>query len=396
MAERKPSSPAEPSNIPRPPLTNDVWIYLDTQNQHHAIQPVLDHMPTFVTLGSHAACNHTLSTLKTTLWSLPFLPCMLAFYLRQKGFRRRSTRRYFKRIWRTYGIYIEQTVLLKKFRPKLVVLLNDHVNRQRCMNLAAQQQGIPTVYIQHAPIRSGMAPLAFDHAILEGMDSVSKYERGNPSIHLYLAGMAKADAVSDQINTQSCVQRVGICSGWDPIDAHRNLIQGIQKQLPDMTLCFRPHPGDLERLEAWEDMSKELGIHYSDPLTDSAFKFLSEQDAVIAGDCGIHLEAALQNVVPIHFDILEGKEDFYGFVSSGLVYATTSADQLIDLLRRFDQSKPEVRSRAEPYSHGLGSELDGHRAERIAALLQALAKGGTNPQGWTPMETEQGPVYEPV
>ena len=378
-------------------LQSKLWLYLDTTNQYNATKELLPHLPEYAVLGNNPHSAYRFKEWKTYLLSTPFIIPMLKYYFSTTGYARRSTKHYFFRIWHTYGLYIAQKSLLMKQQPALLILVNDHVNRHRCMNLAARKLGIKTAYIQHAPIRSGLPPLNFNFAILEGLDSVAKYEREDESTKIYLAGIAKADQYVKNPNLQPSIQHLGICSNdWHDIQTLGDVISIIVQELPELEITFRPHPGDYERRNDWKSMAELLHLKWSDPVNESGLEFLNGKDAVLSDDSGIHLEAALRNILPIHYDFLGEKLDFYGFIASGLVFAATDTDHLIALLKGFMQDKPDVKQRAQPYCHTLKNRFEGRSSELIAELISDLLSDTVSPETWTELTTPKGAVYEPL
>jgi len=57
----------------------------------------------------------------------------------------------------------------------VLVVANDHSYPCTTIVKAAQDEGVKTVYIQHASVSDKFPALKFDYALLEGLDSLEKY-----------------------------------------------------------------------------------------------------------------------------------------------------------------------------------------------------------------------------
>ncbi|MEN0004092.1 MAG: hypothetical protein AAF798_08115 [Bacteroidota bacterium] len=287
-------------------------------------------------------------------------------------------------VWRTFGAIIwrkpdewlfalgrYEAALnsLKKHRPKALIFANDHVPTMRAFLLAANALGIPTVYIQHASVSTFFPPLRFSLSLLEGQDSLDKYERCGPITgKVKLIGMPKFDHYLSQRKTAGPIQNVAICGTFvDNAQRLSQLTHQLYRVFPKLQFSFRAHPRDDRPF----DLPK--GIRISNARQESIFDFLLQQDVLIAGDTSTHLEAVLLNINALYFPFNDSLSDYYGFIKQGLVESLQEVDALIDWLRQHQEQRPAVFERASYYNAVVGTEQEGQsRALAVAAVREVL------------------------
>lgn len=64
--------------------------------------------------------------------------------------------------------------------PRVIVLANDHSPAQVACSIAAKEQGLPRVYMQHAEVSEAFPPLDFDVSLLRNRQSQRIYEEAGP------------------------------------------------------------------------------------------------------------------------------------------------------------------------------------------------------------------------
>jgi len=260
---------------------------------------------------------------------------------------------------------------------------------------AAKFLGIPTVYIQHASITEKFPSLDVDYALLEGIDTLEKYEKiGVSDSKVYLIGMPKLDKYMKFLNTSKSVKTLGVCvNKLDSFEEVSRLVDSIRLRIPEISIIFRPHPADTEKFFLWKRLSEKYSLQYSDPTVEDSFYFLSRIDAIVAGDSNILLEAVLLDVYPLYFSFSDYCRDYYGFVKHGVVKHYANENELIDRLVELKKQKPGVREKAKRYCHVIGTVNDGKSVTMAAKLIENISTNGSD-SDWKRMTTYHIPTFE--
>ena len=132
-----------------------------------------------------------------------------------------------------------------------------------------------------------------------------------------------------------------------------------------MKIILRPHPGDLRTFD-----KLPAGIALSDSKKEDSFKFLTQIDALLAGESSIHLEAVLMNVFPLYYTFTpNSRHDYYGYIRNGLAeyYEDISSlkDKILDLVKK----KPFIQERARFFNSAIGTESYGNTSKEISNLI---------------------------
>lgn len=353
------------------------WFYVSTKNQLDCLTPLRAHLAGSVLVGTGFQADgypvEQLSLHKRWLYHHIFPYVLLKLWQMDAP----HAQRYFDFVHKVCGIHECFSEHLKRFRPRAVVMANDHDFVARSLLFAARRQGIPTVYVQHASVSTNFPPLAFDLSLLEGQDSLDKYRACGP-VHGAVAfiGMTKFDGYERRRNRRSEVQRIGICCGpLDPYDKVTELVQQVVQAFPGREVCFRSHPGDRRDFVFALD---EGQLKFSDPQREKALDFLCQQDVIVAGNSSIHLEAVLLNVESIYYpmDGLPHMEDYYGYQQSGLTTRAHDLAHLTRLLRKLTHKGLDVYQRARYYNHLIGTPYEGKSSELARTYLQEFIETG--------------------
>ncbi|MEM6771784.1 MAG: hypothetical protein AAF597_14470, partial [Bacteroidota bacterium] len=174
------------------------------------------------------------------------------------------------------------------------------------------------------------------------------------------------------VNQRKGVSACGIpVSLADDLEMVADVVIQLQRALPALRITVRLHPRDERKL------ALPLGTKYqqSDASKEGILDFLLAQDVVIAGETGVHLEAALLNVPSVYFQLVStpvAVPDVYGFLERGLMPAVGSSAELIDLLRGWEDGRPQVRDRAGYYAQNVLSVNSQGSAAAVRAAITAL------------------------
>ena len=356
-------------------LRGAVWLYVVSANNYEALQFIQQSQPSAVlvagqgkNIGRYNGAVQRLSLRRKLLYYWQY-PAVLLGLRRREGPR---AWRFFDLIFYAIGYYEVYRRALRHYRPRAVVLANDHNDDARALLLACRAEGIPTAYVQHASVSANFPPLGFDLSLLEGQDALDKYRRCGPVRgRVALVGMPKADAYLSRRNTAPAVRRVGLaCNIHDPLPALAETLAYLAQALPLLTLTLRPHPSDTRD---FGPLRRQLPqVQWSDARRQNVFEFLETQDALVAADTSTHLEATLLNVASIYYRFAANPltDDYYGYVAHGLVTRAADLPALKALLGALAQHKPaDLYRRAAYYNATLGTPDEGHSQPLAARVL---------------------------
>jgi hypothetical protein len=338
-------------------LGGKVWLFIGSQNNRSSLKFLLDELEGSVLVGYgvplHESDSFQIPFYQTVLsaWRFPKI-----WYFFRKKYGSRAVK-FGDFLFNCVGLYEVAFAVLKKYRPKCLILANDHSEKQRALLNAAKQLNIPVIYIQHASISDFMPPLDFDLSLLEGQDAWDKYKKlGKIQGEVRLIGMPKFDSFMRHRNTSKTVQNIGICSNlFDNQAGITRQIKTIQSKFPTKKITFRPHPADKRHFEIPDSVvisTKSEGI----------FDFLKRQDLLIAGSSSVHLEAVLLNVSSIYFEVSpmqKNMQDAYGYVKNGLIEQANDLEDLVDKIEREIKNRQPVFQKAQYYNALVGTESEG-------------------------------------
>ena len=355
-------------------ISGKIWLYVVSRNNYDSLAFFKAKLPAAVfvagqnkEIGFYNKQVNRLSARRKLWYYYLFVPVWWGLY-RLKGVR---ALRFFDLIYQAIGYYEISVAALKKHRPTCVIFANDHNTDARALLLAAKDLNIPTVYIQHASVSTSFPPLIFDLNLLEGQDSLDKYRQCGPITgQVKLIGMPKADVYLAQRNFRPTVIRLGICCNIiDDYDGIRATTTYLARHFPDLHLTFRAHPSDTRNFDYVLTAGSNISV--SDAKTEPVFDFLLRQDAIIAADSSVHLEATLLNIVSIYYRFGGNNftADYYGYVQHGLIEQAPTLPDLQVKLQALQTHKPEVYQRARYYNAVLGTKYEGRSHELALTCL---------------------------
>lgn len=365
-------------------------------NEDKSLWPVCSIVPRGFMVGKLSENSNNINMFSAYLLSVFFLPIVFFNYSKSQGYKKESYKYIFDQYLLLYGLYIVSRLWLRKIKPMAIIISNHTHTFHRVIIEAAKKEGVPTVYIQHASVNENFPSLNMDYALLEGYDSLDKYSFSDEiKTKVFLVGMPKFDNYFHLINTRKRITSIGICTnGIDPIPAVESLCVNIIKKIAKVNVILRPHPTD-RRFKEWENLAKKIGIQLSDPNNYNSFEFLKDIDVLIAGNSSIHLEAALIDVVPIYYDFINNKMDWYGYLRNGLVIYFSDPDTICGYLNKIIEEKPSVRKKTKRYCNNVDTKFDGMSSLLIKDLLLSLFS--TNKfEGWRKIADRNMDCYEAI
>lgn len=348
----------------------------ETQNQAAAIQPVSERLFNCATLQLRGEGQLKFPDAQAHVFSLIFFPMVLVSALSARGYERLGYRYVFHEYWLTYGYYITARLLIRRLSPSILVVANDHNMRTRVLQRAARDEGVTSMYLQHASVSPNFPPLTFDVAFLDGRDALEKYDQpGSEGCETFLTGFPKSDIARRSIRERRSIRTAAVCPGiLDPEDAVYEVVSYLAENCPGLKLRFRPHPADKRD---WRAIQAE----FRSGVGENSFEFLLGTDAIITGHSNIALEAALAGVVPIYYDFSSTGGDVYGFRKRGLVAEARDLPALVEILSA-EEAGPNPARRVAYYHATVGTAFDGRSGELVARLITEAVAGGIDKSKW--------------
>jgi hypothetical protein len=137
--------------------TGAVLLAAFTINQRRALAPLHErlehaHAPVRFLDGQQPSSAYQTLLRRSFLFAVPFFPMLVFRMFSSRGFRWKSFAWGLDRYWQAYGAYVTVRRWFQKQPPRAVVVANDHTFWPRILIIAAQAEGIPTIYVQHAQI----------------------------------------------------------------------------------------------------------------------------------------------------------------------------------------------------------------------------------------------------
>ena len=332
-----------------------------TSNQRHTVES-LKNRPDAQLFGNTTYGEFVLPEYKSYFYSIKYYKQVSNLY-NQSGNHLRSILNYtFHEYWLTYGHFMMLVSFYKRIEAQIVVVSNDNYLRTRIMTYVCEYIGIKSVYIQHASVSSDFPSLIFDYALLEGRDSLDKYLKiGNIKSNVFLLGSLKEPTRNDICDSKE-VKEIGICFGLiDDIVKVNDLIVEVLKVFDCDKIFLRPHPRD-DRNSLINDLISKHKIQLSDSKKVDSSSFLSNVQCIISSESNIHLEATIQNVYSLYFNLTESnrqKFDVYGFISNKLISDFSDKANLLKMLLKLKNKKPNVREKARYYNATIGTKYEG-------------------------------------
>lgn len=355
--------------------TNGVLFYVNTLNQYRAIEAVAPKVTAAFLAGHDAPVTSRFPMARfywLTLCVMPIGWVALILNLGRPRLRR-ALLYFFDGFVMAAPAYWLARRWLRRLDPSAVVLANDHTVLNRAVFRAAQSLGLRTLYLQHAPVADYFPPLDFDFALLDGEEALEKYRSAGPiRATVVLSGAVRMDRVASVANHHRTGQRpvFGLATNeLDRVDRLAPLVKAIQASWPDAGIRLRPHPSD-PRYSTWCDEARELGVALSESRIESPVAFLGDIDVLIAGDTGIHLDAALAGVPSIMFPFSDPMRDYYGFGPAGLCPVVSDVAEAVAAARAALVEPPSTNSAARYYNEAFGSGYEGQLATVVGDIVE--------------------------
>lgn len=310
------------------------------------------------------------------------LPTVLKESLKAKGYIRKALFSEFVEVCLTYSYVKNAEWILNQISPRYLVLANDHIAHARAFMRVAQSLNISTIYIQHASVTEKFPPLEFNYAFLDGVESYEKYIATNNSKSIiFISGGSRFDEIEKKVSVvtnrvvKNNVIKIGIAlNKVDDLSRVKRLVLDITDQFSDrnLILTLRVHPRmSLDEIKPLFTNNKF--IQYSDPLLETPFDFIANNDIFISGESSIHLDISLSNKKSLYYSFTGRKKDSYGYIRKGLIQDIT--DNPIKCLEDCIGKKALVNeSLCRYYVGNFGTSYWGKSSSVIADAINSLQK----------------------
>lgn len=329
-------------------------VYIDTLNQRNAMRALMDRLDksevqiivyeglSRASLRFPGMANHYIPLRK--LYGLALLQLFQSYFLakpllRKYGGRINSSHVYFNlALFRAAIIIFDQYI--KRLRPTTITVVNDHNLFPLALLYSAKENGVTSVYIQHAAVSEVFPKLLVDVALLEGRHALDIYDKiGNYSRAVKLVGIPRLDGFIGSRNTwKKTGLIVGVClKAYYPSALIEELLKGIKQSPGVAKIVLRPHPGS--SVNFWNQVEM-LRLSVSDSRTENSVTFLGTVDIVISGESTILLEAALGKIPTIYFDDKMVPFDMCGYSKNGIITSVIgSFDEIPGAIERITESE---------------------------------------------------------
>lgn len=351
------------------PLKHVVFAPISNNNKR-SLEPIWDRYEGEYSILYPSNDNY-IPTKLIYFYSLLYIWPLLWCYFKANQNEKLIIRSSFDDFFETIGFVIVLDKLLKHSDVKLIVLANDHCALPRALVKVSKQIGIKTMYLQHCTVAETFPRLQFDYSFLDGEESYLKYLTiGKPDGVVYLAGNPRFDVITRYRSKVKQRHSIGIATNLlDNEEKVRNLCLQLQS-LGYTDITIRPHP-DTQFNPKWYI---EHNIAFSNSNIENPFEFISRMSIVIAGECGIHLDAAMMETHSICYNMIDdtiSARDIYSYIKNGLVPYASNIEELHCLLQVKDEDvHVRIRKKAKWYNAAFGTAYEGHIGELLADFIR--------------------------
>ena len=341
-------------------------------NNQRSLDPIVEHLEDgeYLYLKYHKDDIHK----RRAYWlSLPYLPDLIRTYRHADAPTKKVIKRYFTRLWSTYGYYQLAKEYLERYKVKVLVVSSDQGEFHRCLLLNAKELDIKSIYVQHASVAKGFPKLIASYSFLDGKESLEKYlTAGQPEGEVYLSGGVRFDPIFQKYKLKNTerVSSIGIAINMlDDFGEVKRLCQFLLSH--KYKLVLRPHPRYGMINQTWLE---ENAIRYSDPKAESSFDFISHIDLMISNESSIHLDAALMKCPSVVYNFSTHPIlDHYSYIKTGLVKVTDNEEQLLAALMHPLDSLPSTET-LQFYNASCGTANEGALGKAIAIFIKDVSK----------------------
>ena len=342
-------------------------------NNQRSLDPIIEHLNEgeYLYLKNHKTDIHK----RRAYWlSIPYLFDLIKTYKKADESTKPTIKRYFTRLWSTYGYYQLAKEYLEQYKVKVLIVSSDQGEFQRCLLMNSNELKIKTIYVQHASVSKGFPRLIATYSFLDGQESLDKYLfSGQPKGEVYLSGGVRFDPIFQKYKPKKN-EKVGIIgvaiNMLDDFESVKALCNTLLHH--GFRLIIRPHPryGGLNR--AW---LQESGIGFSDPQKETSFDFIDKIDMMVSNESAIHIDAALMSCPSVVYNFsVHPIIDHYAYIKKGLVKVAGNEEQLLYMINHPQTMLPS-KNILQYYNASCETQMEGHLGETIAEFIETNCVG---------------------
>ena len=352
---------------------NAILIYGESTNNRNTLLPIINELGEEKVIDLYSQKQYP--KWKQYWYAFPHL-YELTREMRNSDPERKSRIKYFfAKFWVMYGCNKAAGELLDYYRPKILVMANDHLHFQRSLMREANKRGITTIYVQHAAVSDRFPPLGFSYSLLDGEDSYNKYKKNEKTSGIiYLCGGIRFDAIKQSKNKKLSHLIVGIAINQvDEEEVIKSACLALnQTKVKDnqIEVILRPHPQ--MQLSVWKEWCDHNGVSFSNPKEETSFEFLSRISVLVSNESSIHLDAAMCHTPTVIYNMSNGVfQDVYLFVKNNLAPQAEDLEALKAFVLQcgdyiFDENAVKY------YNCSYGTNYEGHVAKFMADLIDSI------------------------
>lgn len=352
---------------------NAVLVYGESVNNRNTLLPILKELGEDRVIDLHSHKQYP--KWRMYWYAIPHLGELFKEVNNATPERKDTIKNFFAKFWMMYGCNKTAGQLLEYYKPRALVVANDHLPFHRSLMQEANSRGIPTIYVQHAAVTEKFPPLGFTYSLLDGEDSYRKYKlKEETSGNIYLSGGIRFDAIKEiEIKDKhGIIVGVAINQIDDEAIVKDTCLQiakaNIGRQSIDVIL--RPHPQ--MQLEIWHEWCEQNGIGFSVAKNETSFQFISRITVLVSNQSSIHLDAAMCHTPSVVYKLSNVElDDSYSFVRNGLAQKVEDVEELI----RFIEHREKYQANAEAikyYNCSYGAIYEGNVASMMADLIDSI------------------------
>ena len=284
---------------------------------------------------------------------------------------------FFPKFWRMYGCEKFAFEMLDFYKPKVVLMANDHLELNRAILFACKDKGIKTIYAQHATSGCDFPPLQFDYSMLDGNDALKKYSNiGNIHGNVFLCGGVRFDPIAQTPVSRLSSFTIGIAINL--VDSELMVkdfclqIKGIKVNGKGPNIILRPHP-QMDK-EIWKKWCANNGIGFSASDNESSFHFCKRVHLLISNQCSIHLDSALCHTPSVVYNFSDQNvDDVYLFVKNGLTPVMSSMNDICKFIEGYENYTINEKA-VKFYNYAYNTPYESKIAKLISDLIKAICE----------------------
>lgn len=352
---------------PIPPKYKGILFFGVSLNNQRSLNPIVEHLDPeeYIYLKSHTKDVNK----RRALWkSLPYLPSLMRTYRKSDAMTKKLIKKFFTRLWITYGYYQLAEEYFKHYQVKVLVLSSDQGEFHRCLLINAKEMGVKSIYVQHASVAKGFPKLISSYSFLDGQESLEKYQfAGASEGEVFLSGGVRFDPVFQKHKAKhtEVVHTIGIAINMlDDFAKVKKLCEDLLTH--GYHLILRPHPryGALDT--KW---LSSKGIGFSDPKAETSFDFIDKVDLMVSNESSIHLDAAMMRCPTIVYNFSDNPVlDYYSYIKKGLTTLAKDEQHLFELLEHPKELLPSIEI-LQYYNASIGTPSESSVGQTIADFI---------------------------